>query len=299
MVQVSSEIFFLAVALVYGLVIGSFLNVCIHRLPRSRFMAEEAFECPHCQKEIIEIPCPHCGKTISEDIPVPPSKSMGGVRSQCPRCGAVIRAYDNIPVLSYLLLRGRCRNCHERISLRYPFVELASGFFAMACAARFGFSFLALIYFVLIACLLVVSFIDLDFQRIPKLVTYPAMLAGLAASFLPNGLGPWASVSGMLCGAGMVYLLHNAYWLIRRQEGMGLGDADLLAVLGAFLGWKGVFFSLMAGAFSGAILGGALAAAGKAGMKKRLPFGPFLAAGGVLFLFQGEAILSWYMGLFT
>ena len=299
MFQNSYELFFQIVAFVYGLVIGSFLNVCIHRVPRSRFMADEQFLCPHCQGAITEFPCPLCGQVITDDVePILPSKSMGGVRSQCPHCGAVIRAYDNIPVLSYIFLRGKCRACKAPISARYPVVELLSAFLAFACAVRFGVTWTAGVYYVLIACLLVVSFIDVDVQRIPKFITYPAMIAGLAASSWLTGLGLKESLYGMLCGGGGLYLLHETYWLIRKREGMGLGDADLMAMLGTFIGVNGVLFTLMAGAFIGAILGVLMTVAGQGGMKRRLPFGPFLAMGAILYLFWGESIISWYMNLY-
>ncbi len=296
------EYFPFLAAFLYGLVIGSFLNVCIHRLPRSGFMEEERFECPHCEKEILEIPCPFCKEIIKDDEESPslpePSKSMGAVRSKCPKCGELIRYYDNIPVVSYILLKGKCRQCKISISLRYPVVELLSALFAVAVLARFGLSLTALFVYLFIACLMVLSFIDIDFQRIPKVVTYPGMLAGLMVSSLVTDLGFLAALEGLLCGAGGIYILQQSYFLIRKREGLGLGDADLMAMVGAFTGIAGVVFTVMAGAFFGMGAGVVMAAGGKGGLKKRLPFGPFLAMGAFVYIFWGPRIIEWYLGLY-
>lgn len=290
----------LAYAFAMGAVIGSFLNMCIHRLPRSRAMREEEFSCPHCGEAVESVPCPHCGKEIrDDDEDLAPSKSMGSKRSRCPRCGAMIRAYDNIPILSWIILRGRCRDCKERIPFRYPLVELLSGLFAAACVLAYGPGFAASAYFLFLAALLLVSFIDIDVFRIPLAVTLPGAFLGLCFSPWLPGMTLTGSLAGMLSGAGGLYLLRRAYFLLRGDEGMGGGDVDLIAMIGAFTGWQGALFSAMAAAFSGTAAGLVVMALRQKGLKTRLPFGPFLALGAMLYIFFGGPLTSWYLGLFS
>lgn len=293
------DIFLYAYTFLFGTVVGSFLNVVIHRLPQSRFMGSDDLVCPHCEKEILSIACPHCGKEIKDDDPRPEPSKAEGVRSHCPKCGALIRWYDNIPLLSYIVLRGRCRDCRTRIPLRYPLVEFVAGLFAVAAFRHFGTSPAAALYFCFLAALIVVSFIDLDFFRIPMIITIPGVAAGILVSgWLPE-MGLMESVVGALTGAGGIYLLRRAYLLVRGGEGMGAGDGDLLAMIGAFLGWKGALLTLMAAAFIGMAAGLVLMAARKKGVKLRVPFGPFLACGAMIALFYGEDIINWYMKFLT
>lgn len=291
--------FLYAYTFLFGIVVGSFLNVAIHRLPRSRYMGSDDLVCPHCEKEILSISCPHCGKEITDDDPRPSPTKAEGTRSHCPQCGALIRWYDNIPLLSYFVLRGRCRDCRTRISWRYPLVELAAGLFAVAAFRHFGGSPAAAIYFCFLAALIVISFIDLDFLRIPMVITIPGVAVGIIVSrWLPE-FGVLASLIGALTGAGGIYLLRRAYMLVRGGEGMGAGDGDLLAMIGAFLGWQGALLTLMAAAVIGMLSGLVLMAARKKGVKLRVPFGPFLACGAMISLFYGEAIIGWYMKFIT
>jgi leader peptidase (prepilin peptidase)/N-methyltransferase len=244
-------------AFAFGLVIGSFLNVCIHRLPAGR--------------------------------------SVVHPRSSCPGCGHLIRGYDNIPVLSYLILRGRCRDCGTRISPRYPLVELLSGGFAAMTAARFGAGWEGLIMFALVASFLVITFIDLDHRIIPDVISLPGIGLGLAASFLPGMLTPVDSLIGLLAGGGSLFLVAWGYELITHREGMGGGDIKLLAMIGAFMGWKGVFFTIFVASLTGTLAGVALMLRRHGGMKLAVPFGPFLAIGAIAYLFIGPETFAWYL----
>ncbi|MDI6797361.1 MAG: A24 family peptidase [Desulfatibacillaceae bacterium] len=288
---------FLVYVFLMGCVVGSFLNVCIHRLPRSRFMMDDPYACPHCSAAIESLACPSCGGELMEAHQPDKSLSVGSTRSKCPKCGELIRFYDNIPIVSYFVLRGRCRHCKAAISVRYPIVELLAGLLALACLATFGPSITGLIYFALICTLLVISFIDIDLTRIPMIITLPGVLVGFVLSpFLP-GMNLLESLGGILAGAGGLYLMRQYYWLVRRAEGMGGGDVDLAAMLGAFLGWQGVLFSLVAGAAIGLVAGIVLMIVRKKGLKLAVPFGPFLALGALLFIFFGRQIIYWYLGI--
>jgi leader peptidase (prepilin peptidase)/N-methyltransferase len=238
---------------IFGACIGSFLNVCIYRIPES--------------------------------------KSIVHPGSACPGCGSPIRFYDNLPLISYLLLRGRCRQCHSPISLRYPIVELICGLFAICLFLKFGWSPAALIYFIFVACLITITFIDLDHWIIPNIITLPGIPLGLAASFFLPQLSATSSLSGMLLGGGSLFAVAWGYRLLTGREGMGLGDVKLLAMIGAFIGWQGVLLTIFSASALGTLAG---LVTGK-GMKMKVPFGPFLSIGALIHLFFGEAIVSWYL----
>jgi leader peptidase (prepilin peptidase)/N-methyltransferase len=243
----------------FGLCIGSFLNVCIHRLP------------------------------IGKSIVRPPSS--------CPTCGSMISWYDNIPVISWILLRGRCRGCKASISIRYPLVELLTGLLAVITAAHFGIQWSALIYFIFGVALIVITFIDLDHRIIPDIISLPGIPMGFLASFLLPQISWTESLIGIVVGGGSLLAIAMGYQFITGKEGMGGGDIKLLAMIGAFLGWKGVFFTIMASSLTGTVVGiAAMLRAGK-GMKMALPFGPFLALGALLFLFLGTPIINWYFNM--
>jgi leader peptidase (prepilin peptidase)/N-methyltransferase len=245
------------VGFIFGMVIGSFLNVCIYRLPASR--------------------------------------SIVRPRSQCPQCGHPIRVRDNIPVLSYLILRGRCRDCGVRIPLRYPMVEVLSGAFAAMAVARFGFGGQAALMFALIAALLVITFIDLDHRIIPDVITLPGIPVGLVAGFGPGLVPPAESLIGILAGGGSLFLVAWGYQLITQREGMGGADIKLLAMIGAFVGWKGVLFTIFVASLTGTLAGMALICRRRGDMKLAVPFGPFLAVGAIAYLFIGPELWSWYI----
>ncbi len=242
-----------------GLCIGSFLNVCIHRLPK--------------------------GKSIVR----PPSA--------CPVCGALIRWYDNIPVLSYLILRGRCRGCKAPISFRYPIVELMTGLFAFLLWERFGASAPTLVYFLFIAVLILITFIDLDHRIIPDVISLPGIPIGFAASFLLPQVTWIDSLIGIAAGGGSLLAIAVGYQLLTGKDGMGGGDIKLLAMIGALLGWQGVCFTIMASSFVGTVVGITVMLRSGKGMKMAVPFGPFLAIGAILYIFFGNQLIAWYFGL--
>ena len=254
-----SAMWLYAIAFLFGTAIGSFLNVCIHRLPRH--------------------------------------ESLVWPGSQCPACRHPIAAYDNIPLLSYLWLWGRCRACRARISLRYPIIELANGLGYALILWQFGLGAPALIYALLFSALLVITCIDLSHQIIPNVITLPGIALGLvsAATVLPVGL--LDSVLGTVLGYGIPWGLANAYLLLRGRPGMGLGDAKLLAMIGAFLGWKPVLLTVMVGATVGSVVGLVMIALKQVRRDQYLPFGPFLALGAIVSLFFQSTVLSWYFGL--
>jgi leader peptidase (prepilin peptidase)/N-methyltransferase len=241
-----------------GLAVGSYLNVVAHRLPR-----EESTLWP---------------------------------ASHCPECGATIRPLDNIPLLSWILLRGRCRSCRTRISLRYPALEAATGLLFAACVVRFGVSWRAAFAALLAALLLTLMAIDLEHFLLPDWLTKPGIAAGLAGNFLLSGeLLPFAFAAA--AGAGIVLLLIGGWWLVRREQAMGYGDVKMLAMIGAFLGWPGTLLTLVVASTVGAAAGLVLIAFRGADGKTRLPFGVFLSLGALVALYFGEPLAHAYFGM--
>jgi len=245
--------FALTVAAAYGMVFGSFLNVVVHRLPRGMSLLRPG--------------------------------------SQCPACGTPVRWFDNVPVLSYLLLGGRCRACRVAISPRYPLVELASGALTVAVVARFGLTLSGLEAMLLVMLLLPLAFIDLEHHLLPDVLTLPGIAVGLAGS-LVGGLVPlFDAATGAAVGAAVPYAVIVIYRWLRGAEGMGLGDVKLLAMIGAFLGWRGVLLTLGLAATAGALLGLTLIALGRGRRDTELPFGTFLAFAAMIVLFAGNRLL--------
>lgn len=237
-----------------GAAIGSFLNVCIYRLPRK-------------------------GSIITPG-------------SYCPRCDLHIKWYDNIPLLSYALLRGRCRRCGERISVRYPLVELLNGGLYVLAGLKFGPTAPLLPALLLISSLIVIFFIDLEHYIIPNVVVIPVAAVGLAATIAISP-GRWLELLAFgLASAAFFFAV-----AMIKPGGMGMGDVKMAAMLGFFLG-KPVLIGLFFGFLFGAVTGLALMALGRKGRKSRLPFGPFLAAGALVALFLGDTLLDWYLGFF-
>lgn len=249
-------------ALVFGLILGSFLNVCIYRLPRGQSVA------------------------------VP--------RSFCPQCGNFVRWYDNVPILSYLWLKGRCRFCQKKIPIQYPLVELITGLFSLFVSARFGGGLPYLFYFLLLAApLIVITFIDLEHKIIPDVISLPGIGVGILASlFLSQGSlirSGLNSLFGLLAGGGTLFLVSWFYERVRHQEGIGGGDIKLTAMLGAFFGWKEIFLILFFSSLLGSIVGIFLLAFFRKGLKFAVPYGPFLASGALLNLFYGDQIIHFYL----
>jgi leader peptidase (prepilin peptidase)/N-methyltransferase len=241
-----------------GLIIGSFLNVCIHRLP------------------------------LGESIVWPPSR--------CPHCRMVLKPYDNIPVVSYAILRGRCRGCGSPISAQYPVVELVTA--SMFLASYLLYPPALMVQRIVFACaLIVLFFIDLEHHRLPNEITLPGMVVGFVCSFfMPPG---WvSSLVGILLGGGVLWLLATLWWLIRHEEGMGFGDVKMLAMIGAFLGWRLVLVTLFVSTILGSVIGVGIVVAKKGNMKTALPFGCFLAIGAILASAVGDRAVAWYLSLY-
>ena len=245
------------ISFIFGAVVGSFLNVCIYRIP--------------------------AGLSISRP------------GSRCPACGAPVPFYHNIPIVSFLVLRGRCSACRERFSARYPFIEALTGLFAVALVHHFGLTAPAFVYFAFVSALVVITFIDLDHKIIPDRVSLPGIAAGFAASFFLPYPGVLNSAAGIAAGGGILLLVAAGYYLVSGVEGMGGGDVKLLAMVGAFLGWRGVVVTLLAGSLLGAVVGVVIMLAFGKSTKYAIPFGPFLAAGAIVYLFFGEEIITWYV----
>jgi leader peptidase (prepilin peptidase)/N-methyltransferase len=218
--------------------------------------------------------------------------------SHCPACRTPLRVLDNIPLLSYLALRGRCRYCDVNISWRYPFVEGLNGLAYVFAVMRFGLEPATLVYALLLSTLIVVTFIDLDHQIIPNEITFPGMPLGLIAAATVLPISWLESLIGLLCGGGLLFFVVWISPYIFGREGMGMGDVKLLGMLGAFLGWKATLLTLLLGAFSGAIVGLTLILTKLIKRSEPIPFGPFLALGAVLALFLGDGLIEWYTGLF-
>jgi leader peptidase (prepilin peptidase)/N-methyltransferase len=241
-----------------GLMIGSFLNVCIHRLP------------------------------LGESIVWPPSR--------CPRCRMALKPYDNIPVISYAILRGRCRGCGSPISVQYPVVELVTA--GMFLAAYLLYPPALMFQRIVFACALtVLFFIDLEHHRLPNEITLPGIVVGFVCSFfMPPG---WvSSLVGILLGGGVLWLLATLWWLVRHEEGMGFGDVKMLAMIGAFLGWKLALVTLFVSTILGSAIGVGMVMAKKGNMKTALPFGCFLAIGAILASAVGDRAVTWYLSLY-
>jgi leader peptidase (prepilin peptidase) / N-methyltransferase len=261
-VGVFAKIYYSVVVTLFGLVVGSFDNVAIYRIPEG--------------------------------------KSLWKPRSFCPHCGNSIAWYDNIPLIGYTLLRGRCRNCSESISLRYPLVELLSGLLFLAVFAKVGFKWTAelLPYLFMVTVLIIVSVIDLQRQIIPNKVIYPAILMGLAAmGIVALVRGDYHIIVESLIGL-VVIGVPLAILSLVYPKGMGMGDAKLAAFTGIILGWSSELVAFFLGVLLGAIVSILLMITSKKGRKSRIPFGPFLAAGAMIALFWGQAIWDFYRGLF-
>jgi leader peptidase (prepilin peptidase) / N-methyltransferase len=253
-------------AFTFGALVGSFLNVCILRIPNN------------------------------DSIVSPPS--------HCPSCKTAISFYDNVPLISYLILRGQCRACGERISPRYFVVELLTALLALALYDRFGFGFSFFVSFVLVGALIVISFIDLDVRIVPDIISLPGIIVGLALSvagyFLISGESPIvpspvSSVLGILAGGGFLLATAWIYEKVTGVEGMGGGDIKLLAMIGAFLGWPSIPITLFFASLVGSIVGIACMVATGAGRRLALPFAPFLCSGALLFIFFGKDLIQFYV----
>ncbi|MDX9741193.1 MAG: A24 family peptidase [Gammaproteobacteria bacterium] len=269
-----------AIAL-FGLLIGSFLNVVIHRLP---IMMERDWRA-------------QCAEFAGSEPPAAEPLSLIAPRSRCPHCGRQIRALENIPLLSYLLLRGHCPGCGKGISVRYPLVEALTGVLFGFIGWRYGLSVAGAGALLFAAAMIALTFIDVDTQLLPDDITLPLLWAGL----LINLDGTFATLPNAVAGAAAGYLvLWSVYWLFKLatgKEGMGYGDFKLLAAIGAWLGWQLLPMVILLSSFVGAIVGIALIVVARHGRNVPLPFGPYLAAAGLIALFWGPQLNRSLLGL--
>ncbi len=267
------EIFTYILSFIFGTIIGSFLNVCIYRLPR---------------EESIAYPGSHC---IS--------------------CNEPISFYNNIPILSYLFLKGKCSKCNSEISLRYPLVEVITGLLFVATVWSFGLSIQTLFYLIFISSLIAITFIDFKHMIIPNVITYPGIIVGILYNTLRTdwnyslelignfNLGMQNffsllsevplldSIFGVVLGGGLLLLVAYSYEVIKKRQGMGMGDVKLLAMIGAFFGWEGVLFVIFLASILGSVIGISIIIAKKGDLKYALPFGPFLSIAAVIYIFTG------------
>ncbi len=245
--------------LALGLIVGSFLNVCIYRLPRH--------------------------------------ESVNWPGSHCTACNRSLAWYENVPVVSWVVLRGRCRTCNDPISVIYPIVEVITGVVFLAAYELYALTPLTVVR-IAFACAMIVLFaIDLRHRILPNVITIPGIVAGFIASvWLPPG---WqSSLIGLLIGGGVLFAIGEVYYRTRGVEGMGMGDVKMLAMIGAFLGWPLMLLTLILASFSGAVLGAAMIVSGRGGTKAALPFGTFLAVGALLSAVAGQPIVDWYLAFY-
>ncbi|MBI2187865.1 MAG: prepilin peptidase [Acidobacteria bacterium] len=244
---------------VLGLAVGSFLNVCIYRLPR---------------RESLLWPASHC-----------------------PSCGRPLAWYENVPLVSWVALRGRCRTCRAPISPAYPIVEGATSVVFAGAALVYGLTWLLAVRLLFASALIVLFVIDLRHRILPNAITLPGIAAGFVASwFLPPG---WiSSLIGIVAGGGVLLLIAEAYYRVRGQEGLGMGDVKMLAMIGAFLGWPLTVLTLVLASFAGSVVGVALIASRRGSMQAALPFGTFLALGAIVAAVAGDRILAWYLSFY-
>ncbi|AKU13534.1 MAG: A24 family peptidase [Pseudomonas sagittaria] len=278
----SDPIVFTFLATLLGLFVGSFLNVVIHRLPQ---MMEREW---HAQ----------AAELRNEPPPQQDTFNLATPRSRCPHCGHMITALENIPVVSYLMLRGRCRHCSAHISRRYPVVEMLTAVLSGYAAWHFGFGLAALGALAFVWTMIALAFIDLDTQLLPDSLTLPLLWLGLAL----NLGGTYSDISASVIGAMAGYLaLWSVYWLFKLatgKEGMGYGDFKLLAAIGAWLGWQMLPLTILFSSLVGAAVGISLIVFARHGRNVPIPFGPYLAAAGVLAMFWGQTLTELYLGNF-
>jgi leader peptidase (prepilin peptidase) / N-methyltransferase len=246
-------------SILLGLALGSFVNVCIYRIPN--------------KKSIISPP------------------------STCPNCGQRIKFYDNIPLISYALLLGRCRNCRKGIPLSYPAVELLVGLMSLALFTRYGLSFEYFVFLLFVSALITISLIDLRHKIIPDVLSLPGVIAGFSVSLFLGSITWLDSLIGILSGGGSLFLVGFVYKLITGREGMGGGDVKLLAMIGAWMGWRSLPFIVLISSLTGAVIGFAFILLSGKGLRFRIPFGPFLSLGALLYLFFGADLTTLYFRL--
>ena len=269
----------IALAATLGLFVGSFLNVVIHRLPR---MMEREWQA-------------QAAELRGEGLPSGERYNLAMPRSHCPHCGHQIGAFENIPLVTFLLLRGRCRHCGAAIGLRYPIVELLSGLACASAAVRFGPSLQLLGAMLFVWVMIALAFIDFDTQLLPDTLTLPLLWAGLLFNLGGTYTDLHSAVIGAVCGYLALWSVFWAFKLLTGKEGMGYGDFKLLAAIGAWLGWQILPLTIILSSAVGAVVGIALIAFARHGRNVPIPFGPYLAAAGLLALFFGDSLTTYYL----
>jgi leader peptidase (prepilin peptidase)/N-methyltransferase len=249
-----------AFAAFFGLIWGSFLNVVIHRLPLGL--------------------------------------SLISPRSRCPSCEKPVAAYDNVPLLSYTLLGGRCRRCKAAIPIRYPLIEAAVGAASLFAFLRHGVSLEFACELAFVAAMVALIFIDFDHQILPNSITLPGAAIALALAGPRTAVSLVDSILGMVLGAGLLFLVAEAYLRLRKVEGLGMGDVKMMGTVGAYVGWKGVLLTLFLGSLSGTLVGVVVMAASKGDLRTKLPFGTFLGMGAIATVYVGERLIRWYTSLY-
>lgn len=251
------ESYFLMVAGLFGAIVGSFLNVVILRLPDDN--------------QSIVFPASHCTS-----------------------CNTQLRWYENIPIISYLFLGGKCAHCSARISWQYPLVEVAMAILSIGLVHTFGLSIETAAYFIFSAALLVIIVIDIHHQIIPDVISLPGVILGFLFSFINHTVTWQSSLIGLILGGGVLYTIAFGYYLLRKVDGMGGGDIKLLAMIGAWLGWQSLPFVILFSSVSGTIVGLIAMRSQKKGGQTRIPFGPFLSIAALVYTFYSERILYFY-----
>lgn len=274
---------FLTVVFVFGLLIGSFLNVVILRLPARlehdwRCQCKELFAIENLENESTEAPL-----------------GIMWSRSQCPKCGHVIRSYENIPLLSYLFLRGHCSSCNTSISIRYPLIEVATAILFVAIALQFGPTWESLVAFGFTAILVALAVIDYDHQLLPDDLTFFLLWTGLFASLFNIFTDPVSSIIGAMAGYLSLWFVYHIFRLLTGKEGMGYGDFKLLAALGAWLGWQLLPLIILLSSLVGAVIGLILIGLKRHKSSQPMPFGPFIALAGWIALIWGNQIIDSYL----
>ena len=276
-----NPVFFPLTCTALGLIVGSFLNVVILRLPK---MMDQSWRRECC--ELLDQPW-------SDEAPL----TLSYPRSQCPGCGTAIKPWHNIPIISWLTLRGRCAQCGMRISARYPVVELLTGLLSGFAAWQFGFGPEAVSALVLIWVLIALTGIDMDTQLLPDSMTLPLLWLGLGVNLFSVWTPLFSAVMGVMLGYGSLWSVYWLFKLVTGKEGMGYGDFKLLGALGAWFGWQAVPLMILLSSFVGAALGIATLIARRQDRDTPMPFGPYLAGAGLLTLFFGNTLLSEYLKL--
>ena len=286
---------FITTCLILGLIVGSFLNVVIHRLPKMLELGwrEQCAELLYTAKKPSELAI--TSHTPQLSLEPTPRYNLVVPRSACPQCNHAISAWENIPIVSYLLLHGKCKGCGASISPRYPVIEAMSGIFCALAASHFGFGMITVGALILIWALMALTAIDFDTMLLPDDITLPLLWTGL----LFNLFGTFTDLRSAVIGAITGYLaLWIVYWLFKLttgKEGMGYGDFKLLAALGAWFGWQMLPLILVLSSLVGALVGISLIVALKHGRDIPIPFGPYLAGGGVIALFWGQTLTHQYL----